>query len=165
MDMATATAISLAEYLRTSYEWEPEWVNGELVEREMSDVSHCDAQLSLLTLLHGHGAWAGSYVRLIMKGCVRIPDVMAFHDRPVGDYPSQPPMVVAEVLSPGDRIADLKTKCREYAAFGIPHIWVVDPADRSLAIYGPMGLMPVSQLGLPEYQASFNADDVFGPAD
>ncbi|MCX6598463.1 MAG: Uma2 family endonuclease [Acidobacteria bacterium] len=162
--MATAT-ISLNEYLRTSYEWEPEWVAGELVEREMSDVSHSDAQTSLLFLLNGKGVWVGACVRLIMEDCVRIPDLMAYPNRPAGDYPSQPPLVVAEVLSPGDRLADLKTKCREYAAFGIPHIWVVDPADRSLAVYGPMGLMPVSQLNLPEYQASFIADDVFGPAD
>jgi Uma2 family endonuclease len=131
----------------------------------MSDVSHSDAQTSLLFLLNGKGVWVGACVRLIMEGCVRIPDLMAYPNRPAGDYPSQPPLVVAEVLSPGDRIADLKTKCREYAAFGIPHIWVVDPADRSLAVCGPMGLMPVSQLDLPEYQASFNADDVFGPAD
>ena len=45
VDMANAT-VSLDEYLRTSYEWEPEWADGKLVEREMSDVSHSDAQTS-----------------------------------------------------------------------------------------------------------------------
>ena len=43
--MATnATAVSMGEYLRTSYEWEPEWVDGELVERSLPNIEHSLSQ-------------------------------------------------------------------------------------------------------------------------
>jgi hypothetical protein len=40
--MATthALAVSMAEYLRTSYEYDAEWVDGEVVERSLPNYSH-----------------------------------------------------------------------------------------------------------------------------
>ena len=42
---------------------------------------------------------------------------------------------MVEVLSPSTRRHDRGVKRRRYAALTIPHFWVVDPEDRSIACY------------------------------
>lgn len=41
---------------------------------------------------------------------------------------------ICEVLSPGTRGYDNVVKKRFYAEIGVPHLWYVDPEDRSLAV-------------------------------
>lgn len=45
------------------------------------------------------------------------------------------PDLVVEVLSPGTEARDRGVKQRRYAAAGVPHYWIVDPATRSLEAY------------------------------
>ena len=45
-------------------------------------------------------------------------------------YPTRPVEVVAEVLSPADRMEDVKAKCAQYERIGIGRIFVFDPAAR-----------------------------------
>lgn len=45
------------------------------------------------------------------------------------------PSLVIEILSPATTIYDRTTKSQRYAAFGIPHYWIVDPMTRSLEGY------------------------------
>jgi len=42
---------------------------------------------------------------------------------------------VCEVLSPSNAAHDRKRKWPMYAAFGVPHAWLVDPAERTLEAY------------------------------
>ncbi len=48
-----------------------------------------------------------------------------------------PPDIVVEVLSPGvgNRRRDLSVKCQLYAKYGVLEYWVIDPEDRTVAIY------------------------------
>lgn len=41
---------------------------------------------------------------------------------------------ICEVLSPSDRKYDMHTKKRFYAESGVPHLWYVDPAERTLYV-------------------------------
>ncbi len=47
-----------------------------------------------------------------------------------------PPNVVVEVISasPSDRRRDRFEKLVEYAAFGVPHYWLLDPDARTLEV-------------------------------
>jgi Uma2 family endonuclease len=162
--MATTTAISLEEYLSTDYEWAPEWVDGELVEREMLNIPHSEATSRILRAAEDAGLWAGAQLGLPMGDRVRVPDVSVFLTRPKGVFPKHPPLVTIELLSPSERMKDVVAKCREYEAFGVKHIWVLDPESRAMYVLGPLGLNAVARLEIPEHNASFGPDDVFGPA-
>jgi Uma2 family endonuclease len=54
-----------------------------------------------------------------------VPDVTAFTDVP--DW-------VCEVTSPGHRRLDRTLKLPLYARHGVQHVWLVDPADKSLEV-------------------------------
>ena len=45
------------------------------------------------------------------------------------------PDLVVEVLSPGTQARDRGVKMRRYAAAGIPHYWILDPATQVLEAY------------------------------
>ncbi|MCY3020704.1 MAG: Uma2 family endonuclease [Planctomycetota bacterium] len=45
------------------------------------------------------------------------------------------PDLCVEVLSPSTRDLDLKTKRRQYARFGLPELWIVDPDANSLHVF------------------------------
>lgn len=45
------------------------------------------------------------------------------------------PLLVVEVLSPSTEQFDRHVKAQRYAAFGVPHYWVLDPDERRLECY------------------------------
>ena len=45
------------------------------------------------------------------------------------------PDLVAEILSPDDRVIDLLEKLREYFAAGVRLVWVIDPRTRTVLAY------------------------------
>ncbi len=64
---------------------------------------------------------------------VLLPDVIV---HPMKDWPlaeearqcfTQPPMIVIEILSLGDSMAEMEEKCDAYEAMGIPNIWLINP--------------------------------------
>ncbi|WP_017610731.1 Uma2 family endonuclease [Nocardiopsis xinjiangensis] len=62
----------------------------------------------------------------------RIPDVVVFDGAPPMDgYTDVPPLLVVEIISPDSIFRDSSTKRGEYAAFGVPSYWIINPlADR-----------------------------------
>jgi Uma2 family endonuclease len=56
------------------------------------------------------------------------------------------PYLAIEIVSPDDRPADLLAKVGEYLSAGIPHIWVVDPYQRSVVEADAQGLRDVRGL-------------------
>ena len=66
-------------------------------------------------------------------------------------YPTKPVDVVAEVLSPEDRMQHVYRKCREYARIGIPAIFVFDPVDKIAWVWSrdAQNLERVEELHLP----------------
>lgn len=47
------------------------------------------------------------------------------------------PDLVVEVVSPSDRIADVVEKAMMWLDAGVRLVWVVDPDERSVTVYGP----------------------------
>lgn len=129
--MAT-TLVSVDEYLGTSYpDGDCEYVDGEIVERNVGEIDHGSLQSRILVYLANHYPqfWAAVEVRVQVKPTrFRVPDVtLVAGARPAGKIVTAPPHVVVEVLSPDDRAGAVQEKIDDYLAFGIPYVWVVNP--------------------------------------
>jgi Uma2 family endonuclease len=132
--MAT-TLVSVEEYLSTSYsDGDREYVDGEILERNVGEVEHANLQtrISFYLLLHYSLFWCAVEVRVQVKPQrFRVPDVtLIAGPQPGSRVILSPPHVVIEVLSLDDRAADVQEKIDDYLAFGIPYVWVVDPRTR-----------------------------------
>src|SRR4051794_21951990 len=137
--MATSTAVSVEEYLHTTYDPDMEYVNGQLVERHVGEYYHSILQ-SLIDRLIGAREADGNFVvfteqrvRVTDEPRFRIPD-LCVKALPHGNetYIERPELVI-EIVSPDDNFSDVLTKISEYQLAGIPHIWVVDYYRRTLS--------------------------------
>ena len=105
---------------------------------------------------------AGVSVRLrIRPGLILIPDVSVFYpNEPRQPVPDTPPLVAAEILSLNDRMTKVREKLQEYRAWGVPHVWLVDPHTRRF--YTCNGsLTEVPTLTIPELDIELTLADVF----
>lgn len=143
--MASSTAISVEEYLHTSYEPDCDYVDGELVARNVGEYKHSAIQLFLLRILLALEQTLHIRVRPELRMRVsstryRIPDIMVMlKSQPVERVPTRPPFLCIEIVSPEDRLTRIMEKVKDYLAFGVPHVWVVDPENRIAFSYTQEG--------------------------
>ncbi len=75
------------------------------------------------------------------------------------DYPSAPPEVVFEVLSPSDQWSKVHGKVSEYLEVGVSVVCVVEPKTETVHVYRPdqaaKELKGNDELVLPEFSAEF----------
>ena len=164
--MGTKTLISPEEYLAMHFpDGEPEYVRGELKEKPLPDSFHSEIQ-ALLVLLLGHLRRTNNLrirteVRCeVNAGVYRLPDVALFPAAPFEKIPSTPALMVAEIVSSDEKRVDLIAKLRDYAAWGVPNIWIVDPWSRWLAVWRNDTEIPVEALSLPEYGFEVRLDQL-----
>ena len=155
--MGVRTLIPEEEYLSTSFEHEPDYVDGEVVERGVPDNDHSSAQFEFGFILGSVANQFSLYVRpelrlRVRPGRYRIADVAVFAgQKPTGKVPTEIPLIVVEIVSPDDRHETLIQKLEDYSEYGIPHIWVVDPGLRRLYVFRDGALLPVAEFELPQY--------------
>jgi Uma2 family endonuclease len=136
--MATVAAVPVEEYLRTYYEPDREYVDGQLVERHVGEYDHSRLQ-GLITIELGARCHERRF-RIFTEQRVRVSDEPRFRipDVCVKALPHQKtpvlvcPDLVIEVISPDDEPLEMLEKIGDYQAAGIPHIWIVDPYKRTL---------------------------------
>jgi len=145
--MTTSTAVPIEEYLRTCYEPDVEYVDGQLVERNVGEWKHGLLQSLIVELLSQRRRQRGFRVitelriQVTSEPRYRIPDICVVSiAHPYERYLTHPPHLAIEVLSPDDEPADMLAKIGEYLAMGIPHIWVVDPNKRKVVEAGSQGI-------------------------
>jgi Uma2 family endonuclease len=141
--MATATYVPVEEYLSTSYEPDREYVDGTLVERNVGERQHSFIQAALATYLNNLRRADRRFAvfteqRLLIgpgeqRPRYRIPDVCVMAPGYARtSVLAEPPALVAEILSPDDRMSDVFQKIGDYLCFGVGAIWIVDPAEKKL---------------------------------
>jgi Uma2 family endonuclease len=133
--MATGTVISLDEYLSTIYDPDREYVDGELIERNMGEFDHAALQGIIWGLLYAQRRRSGIHVfpelRVqVAKNRFRIPDLTVILKKGQGGILREPPFLCIEILSPEDRASRLESKIDDYLAFGVQYVWVIDPRER-----------------------------------
>ena len=138
--MATATLISVEEYLETSYRPDREYVEGQVVERNLGEYDHSNLQGALTLFLRSRQrewnirALPEQRVRVSPKR-IRIPDVCVIsRDQPVQPVITHPPLVCVEVLSKDDRLRDIQDRVADYRLMGVPAVWLFDPVKRQAFI-------------------------------
>ncbi|MCU1258680.1 MAG: hypothetical protein JWO80_1565 [Bryobacterales bacterium] len=145
--MAISTAVSVADYLATSYEdGDREYVDGEVLERHVGELDHGNVQGNIyfyLRMKYEHLIWAGPEIRVQVKPSrFRVPDVTVMLGRkPSGAIIVQPPFIAIEVLSREDRAVDLQAKIQDYLEFGVVYVWVLNPITCTAATYTPNGVV------------------------
>lgn len=166
--MSAKTLLSVEQYLHTVFDNpDREYLDGEIVERNLGNKSHGRVQGTFVYLLRQFEKTTGIFVIPEVRHKVthtryRIPDIAVFASEPAGEVPDHAPLLAIEVLSPDDRVGYVVPKLDEYWRWGVAHIWLADPEDRKLLVYRGDGLHEVEQLELPELGILLSKDDIFG---
>jgi Uma2 family endonuclease len=165
--MGAKTAISVAEYLRTSYpDLDREYRDGEVLERALPDRLHAFTQGLLAALLISLRASFKVFVYPEMRVQLRprrflIPDLCVYlHEKPEKLVPDTPPLIAIEILSPDDRMSEVLAKLEEYRQWGVRHVWLVDPHAKRMYTCDA-GLVEVTTLNIPELQLEVKPADIF----
>lgn len=151
--MATTTYIAVSEYLRTGYEPDAEYVDGEIEERPVGEFDHgsWQAAIQLWFLLHREpwNIWVIPELRIqVSPTRFRVPDVtIVDRNLPREQILTHPPVAVFEVISPEDRLPRMIVKLQDYERMGIRNIFVVDPRDQSVWKFGHGELLPSKSEG------------------
>jgi len=164
--MGTKAAISEEEYLHTSFPGlDCEYRNGEIVERTMPLYIHGRTQGLLFVFFEARrkqfSVFVSAETRMKLRdGLYLIPDVSVFWPSPPAPVPDEPPLVAIEVLSPEDRLTAVREKLQEYRAWGVGHVWVVDPHSRRLYTCDT-GLTEVTSFSIPELGITLGPEQIF----
>src|SRR6516164_3471565 len=121
---------SLAEYLRTSYRPDCDYVDGEVQERNLGEFDHAAIQGFLTAWFFQHRFdWQLHVlpeIRIrVSERRVRIADVgLVSRMQPIEQVLTHAPMAVIEILSPEDRISRYNERLSDYRQMGIRNVWV-----------------------------------------
>jgi Uma2 family endonuclease len=131
----TITGISVEEYLRTSYDPDCEYVDGEVIERNMGELDHAGLQGWIYGWLWTRRKQLGIHVFPEARVQVaptrfRVPDIAVTTHKPKGRILRQPPFLCIEILSPEDRVSRVNVKIDDYVKFGVPYVWLIEPRDK-----------------------------------
>src|SRR6202795_2241417 len=166
-NMGARAGISVDEYLHTSFpDLDREYRDGELVERSLPDYLPGRTQALLLVFFEALrkklSFYACSETRVkVREGLYLIPDVSVFRPSPPPlSVPDQPPFIAVEILSPDDRLNAVREKLEEYKAWGVPHVWLVDPHSRRMYMRD-QGLVEVTSLQIPELRIELLPNRIF----
>src|SRR6266853_4481338 len=136
--MSTKVQMDVEEYLRTSFDGSDcEYLDGEIVERNMGELPHGDVQVNLAVLLRQLRRQLGirvvTEIRIqIHSRRYRVADIAVWRDDNIGTgIPTVPPFLVVEILSPEDRMVRMTPKIQEYLSIGVEWVWVIDPQEKS----------------------------------
>lgn len=134
--MGATALIPASEYLRTVYRPDREYLDGQLVERNVGEYTHARLQgLILMHLMRNESRWK---IRAVPECRVqvrperfRIPDVCALRaEAPVEQVIETPPLLCVEILSPEDRVSEMQERIDDYLAMSVAYVWTVDPRTR-----------------------------------
>ena len=137
--------MTVEDYLHTQFEGpDRDFVDGQVVERNLGELPHARLQAELLYRLRSLGDGLGLQVlpeiRIqVSPTLFRVADLAVWRPGPIGDrIPTIPPFLVVEILSPEDWVVRLQPKIREYLAHGVDWVWVLDPDERRALSYSPV---------------------------
>jgi Uma2 family endonuclease len=165
--------VSVEEYLSTVYEHDCEYVDGVIEERDLGEFEHAFLQGILAALFNNHRTEWGILCLLeqrvqTQRDHFRVPDITVLRTgSPRERILTHPPLLVIEIQSPEDTLRRTAAKATEYLAFGIEHVWVIDPAAR-VAYRGTadgLELVRNGELTIPESPIRVVLADLFNELD
>ncbi len=143
--MATATIVALSEYLDTSYRPDREYIDGEILERNVGESDHSRLQALLIGYLVNRESQWGIVVmpeqRVQVKSTrYRVPDITVVAG-PLPPTPilHEPPFLCIEILSRGDSMYEMQDRIDDYLTFGVPHVCLEPAHPARVSLYPRTG--------------------------
>jgi len=138
--MTSGTLVSLEEYLSTTYHPDCEYVDGEILERNVGEVDHGGLQGIVGSWLYVRRKQLGIHVfpetrTQVSASRYRIPDIAVTLKKPIGRILTEPPFLCIEIVSPEDRVSRMEEKIDDYLKFGVRYVWLIDPRKKAAWSY------------------------------
>ena len=130
---ATPVLIPVEEYLRTVYRPDCDYIDGEVLERNMGETPHSGLQTffgRFFAQFEERWNFDTLTEQRLQIGATRfrVPDVMLVpfttDDLRIVHTP---PLLCIEILSSEDRMRRVQERLDDYARMGVPSMWVIDP--------------------------------------
>src|SRR5262245_20264930 len=121
--MKTISFVSLEEYLQTVYHPDCDYVDGEVIERNVGERDHSELQREFIFFFRARQRQWNVFVypeqRIQVSATrFRVPDVCVYAgSKPAGQIFQTPPLICIEILSPKDRMTRMETKVDDYLRF------------------------------------------------
>jgi Uma2 family endonuclease len=147
--VSTAIVVPLNEYLATSYRPDREYLDGELLERNVGEWDHSRLQMLLSRYLSNREKKWGIIVvpeqRVQVKATrFRVPDISVLAgSAPAGPILVEPPFLCIEILSRNDRMEEMMERIDDYLSFGVRYVWLIHPRTRRAFVYTSERLLEV----------------------
>jgi Uma2 family endonuclease len=147
--VSVATVVPLSEYLTTSYRPDCDYLEGELLDRNVGEWDHARLQGLLggylLSLEKRLGILVVPEQRVQVKARrFRVPDITVLTGpRPADGIITEPPFLCVEILSPRDRVVEMQERIGDYLNFGVRYVWLIDPKTRLTLVHTPDGVQEV----------------------
>jgi Uma2 family endonuclease len=166
--VATTTIfVSVEEYLRSSFDPDAEYIDGQIQERAMGENDHSAWQAAICAWFQQQAKEGQIRVRpelrvQVAPRCFLVPDVTLLdRNRPVEKIVTHPPVAVFEVLSPTDTLKRVMAKCLLYEQMGIQTILVIDPdGPKYQYLCGRLEPLQRRAFDLPGSPARFDLDEI-----
>ena len=152
---ASASLITVEEYLKTTADPDCEYVAGVIEERAVGEYDHATWQM----ILAGYFLVREKELEILSrpelriqtgKDSFRVPDVtLLSRNAPREQIITHPPLAVFEILSPEDSMTRTLEKLADYERMGIRAIWVIEPKQRLYYRYRDGQLAPGTVFELP----------------
>ena len=138
--MKTAALVPLEEYLATTYHPDCDYVEGEVVERNLGELDHSDIQSEIVRFFRNHRKQWNTYAYVEQRVQIsarrfRVPDVCVVLGKPPEQIFRQPPFICIEVLSKDDSLESTQQRIDDYLTFGVRYVWVINPRNRRAWVY------------------------------
>jgi len=173
--MGVTQLVSVDEYLKTEYDPDCDYVDGEVLERNLGERDHGELQGEI----YAYFKELAKVLRIrpfieqrlqIGPSRFRVPDVcLVAGARPREQVFTRAPLVVIEILSAEDRMSRMQQKIDDYLTFGVQHIWLVDPKSRRAWVCSADGMReakdgilrtanPAIELALPKIFSAIDSN-------
>jgi Uma2 family endonuclease len=147
--MTAPTVISVEEYLRTSYRPDCDFVDGEVLERNVGERDHSKLQRDLILYFGVRARRWGIHVfpeQRVQVSAFRflVPDVcVVLGEEPEEQIFHQPPFICIEILSKDDSITSMQERVDDYRNFGVPNVWLINPFNRRVWTFSDEGIREI----------------------
>jgi Uma2 family endonuclease len=139
--MKAATLVPVEEYLRTSYRPDCDYVDGEVLERNVGEYPHSKLQTEFAIYFGMHRKRWNVHAVVEQRVQIaptrfRIPDVSVVLG--LGPEPAifrDPPFVCIEILSKDDTLHAMQERIDDYLNFGVRYVWLVNPLNQRAWVY------------------------------
>ena len=143
--MSTVAVVALEQYLASSYRPDREYLDGELLERNVGEWDHSKLQARLIVYLSQLSVSEQIHVvpeqRVqVSRSRFRVPDVcVVVGPEPQEQILTSPPLLCIEILSRDDRMTEMQERIDDYLRFGVRYVWVLDPRVKRALVFTGQG--------------------------